>query len=267
MNDIILDPEYAKLLEDIEKLKNDITKLYEEKDELQFHICKNIETEYMSKVGVLEYKVYEFECKLLRLKRKIELIQAKINRQEKINYEEIEKQLDIECEEYERKLRDMSDNLQIALDRMNCGMLSEEETHEIKKIYRKLIKKLHPDLNNENNEKNKNILNQVIRAYENSDLITMRNLEILCDEIVDREIIAIGELEDLKKTKIKYENIVNNILEKINKIKVSFPYNQREFLKNNILIEKRKSELDATLKMYKDVYRQLEKTLDEMKGK
>ena len=58
---------------DIKQLKEDIASLYEEKDELLYHTCKIIETEYMSKIGVLEYKLYEFQCKILRLKRKIEL--------------------------------------------------------------------------------------------------------------------------------------------------------------------------------------------------
>lgn len=91
MSDIIVSPEYLKLLEEIKQLKEDLASLYEERDELIYHICKNIETEYMSKIGVLEYKLYEFQCKILRIKRKIELYQQKINRQEKIDDSEIEK--------------------------------------------------------------------------------------------------------------------------------------------------------------------------------
>ena len=82
MNDINMNSEYYKLTEEVKQLKEDIASLYEEKDELVYHICKNIEAEYMSKVGILEYKLYEFNCKILRLKRKIELYQQKINMQE-----------------------------------------------------------------------------------------------------------------------------------------------------------------------------------------
>ena len=96
MSDIIISPEYAKLVEEIKQLKEDIVNLYEERDELTYHICKNIETEYMSKIGILEYKLYEFQCKILRIKRKIELYQIKINRQESPNEEEIEKELEDE---------------------------------------------------------------------------------------------------------------------------------------------------------------------------
>ena len=82
MSNVIINPEYLKLIEEIKQLKEDIASLYEEKDELVYHTCKNIETEYMSKVGVLEYKLYEFQCKILRLKRKIELYQINIKRKE-----------------------------------------------------------------------------------------------------------------------------------------------------------------------------------------
>ena len=40
--------------------------------------------QYMLSLGHLEYKEYELHCAILRLKRKIELIQTKKNRQEKV---------------------------------------------------------------------------------------------------------------------------------------------------------------------------------------
>lgn len=132
MENIILSPEYLKLIEEVKQLKEDIASLYEEKDELVYHICRNIETEYMSKVGVLEYKLFKFQCKILRLKRKIELYQIKINRQEIPSEKEIEEKLNIEYKEYGQKLNKMSNDIQDALNRKNYGILSEENSKELK---------------------------------------------------------------------------------------------------------------------------------------
>lgn len=266
MGDVIINPEYLKLIEEVKQLKEDIANLYEEKDELLYHTCKIIETEYMSKVGVLEYKLYEFQCKILRLKRKIELYQININRQEVPNEKEIEEKLDAEYKEYEKKLNKMSNDIQEALDRKNCSFLSEEDGKELKNIYRRLIKKLHPDLNKESSEKNKNLFLQVTRAYENGDLETLKNLELLTNEIVEKENIETGEFEELKNSKVKYKEIVKEMLETIKKIKESYPYNKKEFLKSDILVQKKKEELSQQMEMYKEVYINLEKILKELKG-
>lgn len=266
MGDVIINPEYLKLIEEVKQLKEDIANLYEEKDELLYHTCKIIETEYMSKVGVLEYKLYEFQCKILRLKRKIELYQININRQEVPNEKEIEEKLDAEYKEYEKKLNKMSNDIQEALDRKNCSFLSEEDGKELKNIYRRLIKKLHPDLNKESSEKNKNLFLQVTRAYENGDLETLKNLELLTNEIVEKENIETGEFEELKNSKLKYKEIVKELLETIKKIKESYPYNKKEFLKSDILVQKKKEKLSQQMEMYKEVYINLEKILKELKG-
>lgn len=266
MSDIIISPKYSKLIEEVKQLKEDIASLYEEKDELVYHICRNIETEYMSKIGVIEYKLFEFQCKTLRLKRKIELYQVRINRQEKVNEKEIEEKLDTEYRIYEEKLNKMSNDIQDALNRKNYGTLSEENSKELKSIYRKLIKRLHPDLNKEASEKNKNILLQVTQAYENGDLETMRNLELLTDEIVEKENMEIGGLEELKASKVKYEIIIKELLESIKQIKESFPYNKKEFLKSEILVQKRKEELEYEMKMCKEVYSKLENILKQIRG-
>ena len=266
MGDVIINPEYLKLIEEVKQLKEDIANLYEEKDELLYHTCKIIETEYMSKVGVLEYKLYEFQCKILRLKRKIELYQININRQEVPNEKEIEENLDAEYKEYEKKLNKMSNDIQEALDRKNCSFLSEEDGKELKNIYRRLIKKLHPDLNKESSEKNKNLFLQVTRAYENGDLETLKNLELLTNEIVEKENIETGEFEELKNSKLKYKEIVKELLETIKKIKESYPYNKKEFLKSDILVQKKKEKLLQQMEMYKEVYINLEKILKELKG-
>ena len=61
---IIPFPDFQKLKEEIEKLRTELSMLVLERDELRFVVCKNIEMEYMMKVGGLEYQAYEAECAL-----------------------------------------------------------------------------------------------------------------------------------------------------------------------------------------------------------
>lgn len=104
-NNIIQFPDLVILKESIERIRTELSKLMLERDELQFVICKNIETEYMLKLGSLEYKAYEAQCKVMRLKRKMDLIQARKNRQEVINLTVIDTILDEEFVEYQKRKR------------------------------------------------------------------------------------------------------------------------------------------------------------------
>ncbi|MDD4543793.1 MAG: hypothetical protein PHY13_08500, partial [Clostridia bacterium] len=97
-------PLYDKVKSEVEKLKIELSMFVLERDDLLFVECKNIEMAYMLSVGGLEYKAFELNCAVLRLKRKIELIQAKKNRQEKVVLSAIEEILDVEFAEYQAKL-------------------------------------------------------------------------------------------------------------------------------------------------------------------
>lgn len=130
----------------------------------------------------------------------------------------------------------------------------------------KINKKLHPDLNKENTERNKNLLLQVTHAYENGDLETIKNLELLTEEISETEKFEVGELEELKQSKKRYTSVIQELLKTIKQIKESFPYNKKEFLKSDVLVEKRKEELKDEMKMCKEIYRQLEDILKQLKG-
>lgn len=107
---IILFPEFVTLKAEVEKLRTEISMLLLERDELRLVICKNIETAYMLALGSLEYKAFELNCEVLCIKRKIDLIQAKKNRQEKIVLSAIEELLDEEFAEFQRQLDEQIEN-------------------------------------------------------------------------------------------------------------------------------------------------------------
>ena len=87
---VIVFPGVENLKKEVEKMRTELSMLLLERDELLLVICPNIETDYMLKLGSIEYKAYEAMCAMLRLKRKIELLQAKRNRQENIVLIDIE---------------------------------------------------------------------------------------------------------------------------------------------------------------------------------
>lgn len=139
-------PDFAVLKAEVEKLRTELSLLLLEQDELVYVECKNIEMAYMLSLGNLEYQVYELHCAVLRLKRKTELIQAKKNRQEKVVLFVIEQILDEEFAEYQAQLDEQIHRMNAAIERSRGKFLSQEETRELKKLYRSVVKALHPDL-------------------------------------------------------------------------------------------------------------------------
>lgn len=265
MFNVIIHPEYEKLYKEVKSLKEEITKLISEKDELVYHTCKNIMANYMMKIGVLEYKAFEFQCKILRLKRKITLMLQKINKQEKINMNQIEKQLDQEYKEYMDKLNNMADEMNKAIERVEADSLSNEDAKELKRIYREIVKKLHPDLNPDVTEENKELLMKATKAYEDGSLETIKVIQTMLLDISPEADKDLNEFDELLKKKEKYEKTKASLIAKIKYIKESFPYNQIDFLEDEEKVKLRREELNTDIKEYKQIYNELKELYKNIK--
>ncbi len=253
---IILFPEFVTLKAEVEKLRTEISMLLLERDELRLVICKNIETAYMLALGSLEYKAFELNCEVLRIKRKIDLIQAKKNRQEKIVLSAIEELLDEEFAEFQRQLDEQIDKMNKAIDHSQGRPLTDEETKEIKKLYRSIVKALHPDLHPEVTPAQIQLFQNAVQAYENGDL---GNLRIISEMVADPVVPEHGEngLSILAKDKERLTKTLELIREQIANIKSEYPYTMKELVNDPEQVAEKQAELEemiAELKEAHDLY-------------
>ena len=236
---VILFPDFEKLKNEVERMRTELSMLLLERDELQFVICKNIETEYMLKLGSIEYKAYQAQCLSLRLKRKIELIQAKKNRQEKVIISAIEEALDTEFAEYQKRL------------------------DELKKLYRKIVKALHPDINPDVSETQINLFDNAVQAYKNGDLNTLR----IIGEMVGNSPLPEQHkdaLTQLNEEKERLQNLLKAIRDSIEQIKSEYPYIMKEIIEDKEQIEQRKRELENVLSQYNELISIYKAKIEEM---
>jgi len=262
MTEIVINPEYAALLKKVQELRERLSVLLAEKDDLLCHVCENVEATYMVKIGVLEHKAFELQVKVLRLKRKITLIQAKINRQEKVSETEIETQLNAEYADYAEKLQEQMKAINAALHHGQLGGLSAEDSKELKTLYRQIVKKLHPDINPNQSETDKKLFLNALDAYKNSDLDTLRAISILKSDTPDT--ITANAFDELNKQEELFDERCRSVSEEIDKIKQSFPYDQMAFLENEDAVKERTQELNKTIEGYRTEHKTLEDRLSDL---
>ena len=102
---ILAQTEYEDLLKEIAFLKDRIASLTALRDDLIYHVCPALRSEYEEKVASLERELFAAQLYLREKQRIIELLQARINRRQKPSMEEAEQKAKVEFEQYQEDLK------------------------------------------------------------------------------------------------------------------------------------------------------------------
>ena len=254
--------EVQKLKEELNKLNKEYLKLYEEMEDLNKK-KEALESIYMSRLGALIFLKFENEIEYRKLKKKLNLIIQSKNKNEKIDINKIDEILKSELESFYKELENLREKMKRSKIYLGSSLLSDEEVKKIKEIFRRLAKKLHPDINKNLTEEEIDLWNRVKEAYENNDLISLIVLEGLIDNIEVKENANINNIEEnIEKIKNKIEKIKIIIKESLNE----FPLNLRILIKDESFIKNKKDELNKEIKIYKDKINELNKLINEAIG-
>ena len=264
MNDLTRNPEYDELVNTIKILEIELANLVHDRDILIYHTCPNLQVDYMLKIGKLEYAVFEYQCKLLRAKRKFEIIQSFLNREQQFSVEEIEKQLDKEYQEYAKKLNEKYQEIENArLKKSVAGkILSKDETAELKKLYTQIVKKLHPDINPNTTHEQHLQFNDAVNAYKNGSLSELRIIHLLVEKMS-----FVAEESTMDKLLTRKSLLLNEkeyLQNEIQKIKNTFPYNIKKLLLDEDLLQSKINELSTLLNDYTEQYKAIENHLKDI---
>ena len=231
------------------------------RDHLVYQESELLKAEYMEKLGMLEYKLYEYHVACQRLKRKLELIRQKLNCQDIVDVQKIDMQLEAEYAEYEEKLqKKMAEFTKLLkID----GVLEDDQAEKIKKLYKKLVKRLHPDLQPGQSEEEYRLFQRVVKAYKDSDLKTLRKVDLLTDKIGEQDKnVTVDRLSRFKELQKACEELKLEM----EAVRKEFPFNQQKLLQNKKELKLRQSELQASLEEYKESYAKLERKIKELIG-
>jgi len=263
MAEIIIFPEYEKINKEIKKLRTELSMLFLERDELKLVICKNIEANYMLRLGALECKAFEAQCACQRLKRKTELIQARLNRQEKVDIKAIESTLDEEFAHFRQLLEERIGKMNEAIERSQSAVLSPTEAQEFKKLYRKIVKSLHPDIDTNSTPERQELFVKAINAYENGDLRTLR---IIAEMAADSPELEIKEsvMEEMYAEQERLKAMIAEVNSSIAKIKEEYPYILKEIIEDEKKTAERKSELELIISQYNEIIAVYKERIDRM---
>lgn len=257
IGNLSIDPKIKELMDKLDTIKEQISILIEDREYLVSHKYKYLKTDYILKVGGIEYDLFEVDCKIGRIRRKIAMVQAFINQQAPIDLILIEKKLDKEFKDYMKTLEDMAKDKEVANILKNSKSLTNEEVIMLKKLYRQLVKKLHPDLNLNPTEKQKSLWERIVKAYETSNIDM---LEIL-GEMVGKEgeeIVPKDNINELQDKVQLYETRIQKLLKEISEIQNTFPFNLEENLNDEKWVQDRQDTIGEKLLDGKIVLKELE---------
>lgn len=201
-------------------------------------------TLYIHEFGDLLVEKFKLEVTIISTKKSIAFCQVRENRGERINLSELNDFIDIEMNGYNELLK------QMVKDNENCRQLehiSKEDNLKIKRLYRKLARQLHPDLNPELQKEPwfADLWTRISTAYKCADLKELEDLVILANAALT----AVG----VDNTKISIPDITERseqLQSEINKIIITEPYSYKNILVDPIAKNELKHELRSEIKQY-----------------
>ena len=257
----MLHPEDVALREELARLRASLTALLLQRDDLLLIQCRRIEAAYLRRYGALELKLYETWCACLRAKRKLQMLRALQNRRAQADPRQIEAELDGQLAQYRQELERRFQKVAGLLERRQGPGLSPKGTRELKELYRRAVKALHPDLHPGEDETRARALDQAMRAYRAGDL---EELRAVCDSLEPDPGREPEGPETLRAERERLRRGLRTLDRELEEIKKSYPYNTREYLEDQQLGREKELELQRQLRELQTRTAQYEQTIARM---
>lgn len=289
--EIVLSDYLEELRREIRSLREQLSVLLQEKEDLIYHVCPKLESRYASVIGVYENRAHYLELQILELKRRIEMMQAAINRAKAISMEQMEDQIRKEYQafhdkvEEERKKAEQDQKSQWEKEakeqefrkaweekygKSKSGdnrKAGEDKTPNLKDLYRKIVKRLHPDVNPNATEREKELFRKATKAYQEGDLVTLQ-------EIYDEIFTGVSEemeADDLTPERLqeivrKLKEQIRAVQEEIRKIKNRVPYLYKKLLDDPEKIRLVQEKIMEAIALYESEINRLQGIMKDVQG-
>lgn len=252
--DIVLNEEAKKLRERHAFLRNRFSELFLKRQDMLQHEKPLLTALYLNKIGYKQYENFCLSIELQKLKLRLSLLQAYINRNEAPDLTTVDEKVNTQFKEYNRQIEAEAERLAAASEFLSGSFLSEEDSKKIKELYYFIVKRLHPDINNDVTEEMKELFLQAQNAYELADLQVLQQIVLMLshDNIETNSFTSISLEEIIRKLE---ENIKTLELQ-ISKLETEFPFIYREKIHNKEWVE---SEISAIEKEIHELKIEIEK--------
>jgi hypothetical protein len=223
-------------------------KLLNDKQVLTEWAKPQLEALYTSKIGHWQVERLRVQLQVKALKLKIELVQASINRNEEIDINDVE--LAVAAELADAELRIMKEVTKVEYAQQLLSNLdTPERSNELRKLFRKLAKQLHPDVNSSLSEQQVELWHKILAAYNTGDVEKMKALEVVYENEITS---AAKQLEDLSldelATRVEVlKQGIRCIEAEISKLRQEFPFNVEKQIKDEEWVNKELERIHAEL--------------------
>ena len=201
---------------------------------------------YLEKLGRIQLELLEKQTEASRLKMKMNMIQAAINRNEQPDLKAIDYEINVRLQNYYAQIQVQSAALDEARKVLSL-LISEEETQKLKEVFRLLCKRLHPDLNPNQTEEKKDLFIKVKAAYDLQRLSDLQEILLYLDDSNKEKLNLISGDEKVERIK-HLENQVSSLKLKIDQLKQSFPFSIEELIYDEDYIVRKQEELRIQIK-------------------
>lgn len=218
--------------------------------------CFRYSFEYLREFGDEIEALFELKVEVVTLKKKIAFCVRKDYRNEPIYSSDLDKYIDEEILDYQRRLQELIEYNKAAKEDKGT-LISFEEGKKIKKLYYKIAHLIHPDLHPEYKEDEEmfELWNKAVTAYKCNDYKSLV-------ETYDKIIIKVSDSD------VYIDNIdgkIEVIKGEINDIKENEPYTYKFILDDDVETKEYHENLKKEINDYEEYKANLERELSHFK--